>query len=241
MIIGICDDDRGDRACIREICEAAAQENKNICTFIEFENARDYWESEYKVDLLILETKMPEMTGIELKNKMQELHDRTMIIFVSNHVEMMPLAFGIHVYGFVDKCVMQEKLGSVVSEVLKTIEQYVVLEEGIDSRDIIYINSEDNYCRVNLRKGKSILLRGSLNKLERALYSVGFIRVHKTFLVNPVFVNRIFKDRVSMKNGRNIPISIRNQKNVKEKYEQYCAKQSGYVNEEKIEQLEALN
>ena len=102
MIIGICDDDRGDRACIREICEAAAQENKSICTFIEFESARDYWESEHKVDLLILETKMPEMTGIELKNKMQELHDRTMIIFVSNHVEMMPLAFGIHVYGFVD-------------------------------------------------------------------------------------------------------------------------------------------
>lgn len=222
MIIGICDDGREARAYIRDICEETARKNKCLCEFIEFETTTDYWESGSKADLLILEAEMPGMTGIELKDKLQELHDRTIIIFVTDHVEMMSLAFGIHVYGFVAKSLMQEKLAPLVADAIRGIDRYVVLKEGIDSRDIIYINSEDNYCRVNLRRGKSRLLRGSLNHLENVLHSVGFIRVHKTYLINSNFVKKFYKDRVIMKNGRNIPISIRNQKHVKEKYKYFC-------------------
>lgn len=51
-------------------------------------------------------------------------------------------------------------------------------------RDILFVESANHSCRVYLRDGSAALLRMPLNELERETEGCGFVRCHRSFLVN---------------------------------------------------------
>lgn len=55
------------------------------------------------LDILILDIEMPEMSGIEVKKRLERIRNHTLILYVTGHVEFMQEAFGTYVFGFVEK------------------------------------------------------------------------------------------------------------------------------------------
>jgi two-component system LytT family response regulator len=51
-------------------------------------------------------------------------------------------------------------------------------------RDILYLRSENNYCRIYLTDSKEILASKTLKHMGELLESKGFLRIHASFLVN---------------------------------------------------------
>tara|TARA_B100001245_G_C22852777_1_gene409949 strand:- start:153 stop:845 length:693 start_codon:yes stop_codon:yes gene_type:complete len=49
--------------------------------------------------------------------------------------------------------------------------------------EIIYVEADDNYCKVHTDKGK-FMLAHTLKKTEEKLMDKGFIRIHKSYLIN---------------------------------------------------------
>lgn len=225
--IGICDDEEIDRSEIRDICIRIAKERSEKICIYEYSTAKDFLLDNKKEDILILDIEMQEMSGVELKNKLQNRGINIFIIFVSNHSEMIMSAFGLNVFGFINKNNLYAQLPEVLSSVFFLMNQYIILDEKWDSRKILYIHSERIYSCIHLTDGTQEILRKPISKLENELDDVGFIRIHRSYLVNAMMIDRLSEEYVYLA-GEKIPISIRNRRGVKEKYRLFCEKNARY-------------
>lgn len=227
MIIGICDDSAADRENVRRTCLEIMKKYSIEYEIIEFTDGEEVFKCDKNLDLLVLDIEMPNLTGIEVKQRLQKIDKATMIIFVTSHDELAISAFGIHVYGFVVKKLWKEQLPDLMSSAIEILNQSVLVDGDIDSRKIVYIKSERVYSRLFLSDGSEKLIRISLSELEGQLVQVSFIRVHKTFLVNPQWIKSIKDREIVMERGK-VPISVRLCGEVKHKYKEYCEKNARY-------------
>ena len=86
--------------------------------------------------------------------------------------------------------------------------------------DIIYFESLKHEIYVNLTTGKFKLKRERDNEkcitsIANMLTSKGFIRVHKSFLVNYIHIHSINNDSITLKNGDIIMVNPRNINSIK--------------------------
>jgi two-component system, LytTR family, response regulator len=82
--------------------------------------------------------------------------------------------------------------------------QYVQLE------DIIRLQAERNYTRLYFVKGKNFLSSKTLAEYEKILRDSGFIRVHRSHLINPQYIDSYEKQGiVKLKDGCEIEVSRR--------------------------------
>ena len=65
--------------------------------------------------------------------------------------------------------------------------------------DILWLESSGNYTIINLSNGKRRVIRDSLGEFEKQLNPAIFIRIHKSFLINKIFVTEVHTDKLFIK------------------------------------------
>lgn len=224
VTIGICDDESVVRAKIHQLCDSVMSRENIEYNCVEFSNGSEVLQYVPKMDLLILDIKMPEIDGISLKQKMQERKENTIIIYVTDYEDAVVDAFGLHVYGFVFKKLLDKKLEPLLESALNEIVPTSLAVEGrIDSNTIIFAKSESPYCRVYTRDGKEELIRMSMRDLANMLQETDFIRVHRSYLVNLRYVEEMPDKKISIRKYK-LPISRELRQEVKNAYIQYAEK-----------------
>ena len=133
---------------------------------------------------------------------------------------MMSQAFGVNVIGFVTKCYLKSQLPVILNSAIKRVMNTVNID-GIDSRKICYIEAEHVYNILHLEDGSEMSVRCTSAQLEMALTSVGFIRIHRTYIINMAYVEHI-KDKTIVVNGCELPVSSRLKSGFKKEYSKYC-------------------
>lgn len=96
--------------------------------------------------------------------------------------------------------------------------------EFVDLRDIARFSGAGDYVEVFLRDGRSALHNASLSALEADL-SEGFIRVHRSHIVNAAFVKALMREsagtgQLQMLDGSEVPVSRRNMARVRNELSQ---------------------
>jgi DNA-binding LytR/AlgR family response regulator len=71
--------------------------------------------------------------------------------------------------------------------------------------DILYVESMENYVKINL-KGKQLIAHQTMSSLEEMLPKDAFFRVHKSFLVNIYQIDSINGGRIFV-SGHELPLS----------------------------------
>ncbi len=220
LLIGICDADSVVRDKTENICNNMLEPSSIEHEIIQFEDSEFLLSDDRDLDILILDIEIPGKRGTSVKQYLRDVALGTLVIFVANDAGLVFSAFGLQVFGFVLKSRLEEQLNDIFASALQAVISYVLLEEGIDSRDILYICSEHIYSRFVMREGKDRFVRISLHELECMLSKQGFIRIHRSYLVNAKWIESIC-DKVIMVNGIQIPVSSRRKGEVKEKYRRY--------------------
>lgn len=83
--------------------------------------------------------------------------------------------------------------------------------------DIMYISADINYSMIHLTNGRSILVSTTLGKIEKRLFEFkNLVRVHKSFVVNTAYLQKIYSYQVELKNGVFCKVSRRKMKNLLE-------------------------
>jgi len=80
------------------------------------------------------------------------------------------------------------------------------------SENIVRVEAEGNYCRVVMAKDPSILLSRTIGDFEDAVSANGFIRVHRSSIVNMEHVRRFIRGKsplLIMSNGDRVDVSAR--------------------------------
>lgn len=224
MVIGICDDENVIRDKIEKIC---INETKKYCEDVviqKYSDGREVLEKDF--DILILDIEMEDVDGIVVKNYFQKRKKDTIIIFVTSHNEMMSQAFGVNVMGFVAKSYLDNQLQVMLDGAMKRVMNTVSIE-GVDSRKVCYIQAEHIYNILHLENETEVSVRCSSADLEKMLEGVGFIRVHRTYIINMAYVDHI-KDKTVLVNKREIPVSARLKSRLSKEYSRYCRENARY-------------
>jgi len=152
-----------------------------------------------KIDLLFLDIKMPQLTGIEF---MKTLDHKPLIILVTAYSEYALDAFEYDVLDYLLKPVSFQRFIKAVNKALTRLQlktDHINSPAGMESSfmylkhdkknvkvmldDILFFEGCGNYVKV-VTANKEILTYQTLNFLEKQLAQEGFLRVHKSFIVS---------------------------------------------------------
>lgn len=88
--------------------------------------------------------------------------------------------------------------------------------------EILYCEGENNYTRFIFTKNKPMLVSKTLGEYEDLLTEHGFLRIHKSHLVNANYVSKVDREgTVLMTDGRQLTISKRRKEMVMSKLKQH--------------------
>lgn len=84
--------------------------------------------------------------------------------------------------------------------------------EILPLNEVTHLQGSDNYSTFFMRSQKKYLVAKTLKDYDELLAQSGFMRVHKSFLVNIIYVDSLQKDEsteIYLKDGISIPVSRR--------------------------------
>ena len=141
-------------------------------------------------DLVLLDVEMPELDGLELAETEPDL---PAIIFVTAHAHYAVRAFDIAARDYLLKPVQQARLEQALARVqVRPAEPAPVVRISarsggalrlFDPRGITRFHASDKYTLFHV-DGAEYVLDDSLATLEQRLAGLGFLRVHRSELVN---------------------------------------------------------
>ena len=169
-------------------------------------------------DVVLLDINMPELSGIELLDRLKERGQPVpAVVFVTAHNEHAVAAFERRAADYVLKPFSSERIGEALNiafrrgaderaaRLVEALKRLPVLPERRNSRiaikakgrilfvdpaDILAVEAEGNYVLLQRESG-SYLLRESISTMAEKLKAYGFIRIHRSVLVNGSYVEEI--------------------------------------------------
>ena len=161
---------------------------------------------ENKPDVIFLDISMPGTSGMKLAETLKNLRHPPVVVFVTAHAEFAADAFDLDAVDYVLKPIESKRLESALSRVEAALAQRdagrngsevprVVIERDgrktfIPVSDIIYVEARADSSYIVSTQGSS-LVGESILSLEHRLTSEGFLRVHRSYIVNPEFAHDI--------------------------------------------------
>lgn len=171
-----------------------------------------------KYDVVLLDIRMPELSGIELADRLNK-RNRPIpsIIFVTAHDQHAVAAFENHAVDYVLKPFSSDRIHEALNVAFRRTEneraarlltilphletllarhssKVAIKAKGrilfIDPTEVTIIRAEGNYVLLEKQSG-SYLLREPLSIVAEKLKPHGFIRIHRSMLVNTSFVEEI--------------------------------------------------
>jgi two-component system, LytTR family, response regulator len=194
--------------------------------------------TELQPDVVFLDIQMPKLSGFEVLDLIDHPCE---VVFVTAFDEFALRAFEAHAADYLLKPFSEERFARSIARVAQLVAGKAPASAGIQSwsaivedarsraplerilirdgtkvtiipvGDIDYIEAQDDYVRI-VAAGKGTLKLDRLSRLETALPSARFIRIHRSYIVNVERVARIElftrDSRVAiLRDGTKLPVS----------------------------------
>jgi len=187
----------------------------------------------HKPDFIFLDIEMPNYSGFELLDFFDNIDFE--IIFLTAYSKYAVKAFQVSAVDYLLKPLQIDRLESALNKVkeklaLKNSAHRVnALKENLQSDqltkivlplansyqfieigDIVAIEAARAYCNFHLKDKRKFLVSKSLRHFEEILnQQPGFVRIHRSFLVNLNYIERYFKNeqRVELINNLSVKVS----------------------------------
>lgn len=193
---------------------------------------------ETKIDAVFLDIEMPKMNGIELAKRIAKINQDIQIVFVTAYEQYALKAFEVSAVHFLLKPVTEDRLNQAIDRILRVKQMNtfcgdinmphftkgnarrndrVSVKDGdntfiIKTADILYLKAE-NRKTIMVTKNGSYKSRTSLQAWEDKLNELGFIRCHRSYIVNSDYILKLihiigeYKELTLGYCNVNIPIS----------------------------------
>lgn len=167
-------------------------------------------------DVLLLDIQMKHMDGMKAAEKIRELDEDVIFIFITSTIQFAVQGYTVDALGYVLKPVPYLAFSQIVSKAVRQLEKrqeisylQVEVEDGylrLNIEQIYYLESQRNYVALFTEKG-SFRIRSSLKSMEASLDQKGFAKCHNAYLVNLRHVTGILQNVVVLSNETELPVS----------------------------------
>ena len=179
--------------------------------------------------LVFLDIDMPEINGLEVGKQLKGFNPQTDIIYLSQREDLVFDTLQLHPFGFIRKSKIIQDFANVLELFVNTAlnqnsenkkitisSKTETLSADIDQ--IMYIEGNKNYQTFYLKDGNVFDARVLMGDLEIKLKEHGFIRVHKGYLVNYLYIRQIGTNEVTLTNNKVLPLSSKRKDDIMEEY-----------------------
>ena len=186
-------------------------------------------------DLVFLDVEMPFGTGFDLLESLGKIQFQTIFVTAFSNYAIRAIQYSASNYilkpidideliAAVEKVKKQDaskiNATSILLENMRNSRQQetkIVLPviegfEIIQAQEVIHCQSDDNFTRFNLENKQKLMICRTLKYYQEILEPLGFLRIHKSHLVNLERVRKYIKGSggfVVMSNGAELPVSPR--------------------------------
>lgn len=204
--------------------------------------AQKVLESEH-VDLIFVDINMPDMTGLEFVRTLTSTH---YIVFTTAHPEYALEGFKLNAIDYLLKPFSFDEFTKAVQKVVSLVDlverchaaesaiaqnetecsgsdkEYISVKADYKTQlvkiaDIVYLESAGEYVRLHIEGCSTITTLFRLKNMETSLPQDGFLRVHRSYIVNLKRISSYTKGRIFLDNGEYIPLG----ENYKERFFEY--------------------
>jgi DNA-binding LytR/AlgR family response regulator len=218
--IAICDDEKIHRDKLREIlweCETLPVDTH----IFEFSNCSELIDShmEKPHDIIFLDIQMDGLTGLEAAHEIRDSDSDVIIIFLTGFEQHVMQSFRVEAFDYIVKPADEKKISDVLKRAIRKYKDlhYIV---NFKWRDEIYaLNVSDIVYLESMRKKLKIITAdlteddyetiGKLDDYDVHLQKYGFLRCHRSFLVNMLYIKKIDDTFIRTKLGHSVYMSTR--------------------------------
>lgn len=240
--IAILDDNKTALMISTSAVEAFLKEKNAEYQLFSFSNPLNFVASakEEKFDLSFLDIDMPEMSGLEVANQLTEIAKNGQIIFLSQREDLVFECLKFHPFGFIRKSKLIDDFSLMMNQWYQTVSNAESDGAKIDFidktrtvsfklKEIVYIEGDRNYQKIVLKDKTSQNIRVPLGSLEEKLRAHGFIRIHKGYLLNYLYIRSIANDEVYLTTGISLPMSKKRREEIMKQYMAISRKKSSVI------------
>jgi len=215
MRIALCDDERNEtgklKAIIEQYCFKADYDISCDC----YSDGRELAAAAH-YDLYFLDYSMPEMNGVELAVLLKEkFHGAVTICYLTSYENAAVEVINNRVYAdaFLRKPVNEQQLYEILDKFYKEsfFQRLVLKSEGVNKavypQNIFYIEAMGRNT-VFYYASSSEQFSYSITDIESGYLPENvFFKVHRSYIVNLMYVDSFDRKNITMKNGAVIPLS----------------------------------
>lgn len=171
------------------------------------------------IDLLFIDINMPDITGLDL---VRSLDAKPMIVFTTAHKKFAMDGFELDAVDYLLKPISFERFAKAVNKATDYFEykrkskteeadslfvysEYRMVKIAL--ADIEYIESLEDYIRINLTTGKPVMTLLTMKKVLEKLPASKFKRIHRSYIVSADKVKSVLNRKVTLGSGTELPIS----------------------------------
>lgn len=213
-----------DERLARDVLENYISKTPQLTLTAKLSNAMDLFKhlhGDTQTDLVFLDIKMPEVSGLELVSALKNVPD---IIFTTAYHEYALDAFNLNAIDYLLKPFSYERFLQAISKssykhtskdtapVAGEEHSFFVKSDkrlvNIHAKDILYIEGLKNYYVIVTRDTKSVIVHNTLSNLEHSLSKYPYmVRIHRSYFVNIQAIKEISGSDVLLVNNKEIPVS----------------------------------
>ncbi|AQX05332.1 response regulator transcription factor [Elizabethkingia meningoseptica] len=180
-----------------------------------------------KIDLMFLDIKMPNITGIEfLKN----LKNPPKTILTTAYRDYAIEGYDLDVIDYLLKPITFERFFKAIDRFLSGAaknelknkdnvpDKFILIKSGIKNHkininDIVYIESLKDYIKINIADGRNITSKYKIGDIQEELHGSDFMRIHRSFIINTMKITAFTSNEIEV-NTIEIPIGASYKENV---------------------------
>lgn len=233
LSILICDDDFRMVATMKAAAESVlseAEKKAKIHTFTDATSISEQILSSCDIALLDIDFDGAEYNGMDIARKLRGLRNDTVIIFVTNFIEYAPEGYEVQAFRYILKRDLEADLKAVLPLALKQLNRETlpiqvngeIIKVPLD--DILYLEVQQHNVTVVTRKltvdrkPKEYCFYAALSDLEERLEPLGFLRIHKSYLVNMKHLKKFQCREAILDNGMVLRVGEKSYSENKQKY-----------------------
>lgn len=187
----------------------------------------------YDWDAIFLDISMDGLDGIATARKIRERNQETLIVFVTSFIEFSLQGYEVEAVRYILKEQLEQQFRSCMDYVVKRLgarQNEITLQstEGVQSvaiEKILFIESNNHRLTFHVLKSdndiENLHIYEKLDNYEPLFAKHGFLRTHKSYIVNMKYISRIKDYCVYLRDGRALPIPKAKYANVKRQYVLY--------------------
>lgn len=218
MYIAICDDQTEILESLTRLLQLWQEERKTTLRFKTFRNAAELLDAAKKESftLYLMDVMMPGTNGMAAAREIRSFDDTADIVFLTTSPGFAYESYGVKALDYLLKPISAKLLFPVLDRISlreQKPQEGLVLKTGttlirIPFSQLVYVEVNNKHLYFNLTDGQVREIAGTLKDYEELLLShTGFMRTHRSYIVNMLQVEELSPAGIRTFSGKNLPVS----------------------------------